>query len=200
MLREEGIQFQLCRDPDVKCTVVELAQRTIRDRLYKYLTYKNTFRIIDVLSKFVRAYNDTVNSTTGMAPSRVTDSDVLSIWRRMNRRSRRIRVTKVKFNVGQHVRISKEKMKFAKGGEQTFSTEIFRITKVVERKPRPVYELEDLNKTPIGGQFYAEETTYKIDKILEKRVRRGIREYLVRCKGYGKDFDSWIPASSVKDI
>ena len=66
---------------------------------------------------------------------------------------RRIRVAKVKFSVGQHVRISKQKMKFAKSGEQTFSTEIFRITKVIERRPRPVYELEDLNNTPIGGNF-----------------------------------------------
>jgi len=82
------------------------------------------------------------------------------------------------------VRISKEKTKFAKDGEQTYSTEIFRITKFIERRPRPVYELEDLNKTPIEGQFYVEEhtpvrisieTTYKIDKILEKRVRCCIR-------------------------
>jgi len=60
-------------------------------------------------------------------------------------------LAKVKFSVGQHVRISKEKMKFAKSDEQTFSTEIFRITKVIERRPRPVYELEDLNNTPIKG-------------------------------------------------
>jgi len=172
MLRDEGIQFQVCRNPDVKCAVVERAKRTIRDRVYKYLTYKNTFRYIDVLPKFVRAYNDTVHSTTGMAPSRVTDSDVLAIWKRMNRRRSCIRVAKLKFSVGQPVRISKEKMKFANGGEQTFSTEIFRITKVIERRPRPVYELEDLNKTPIEGQFHAEgltpvrimeETAYKID-------------------------------------
>ena len=139
MLRDEGIQFQVCRNTDVKCAVVERAQSTIRDRLYKYLTYKNSFRYIDVLPKFVLDYNDTVYSTIGMAPSRVKDSDVLVIWKRMNSRRRRIRLAKVKFSVGQHVRICKEKMKFAKGGEQTFSTEIFRITKVIERKPRPVY-------------------------------------------------------------
>jgi len=44
----------------------------------------------------------------------------------MNRRRRRIRVAKVKFSVGQYVRISKEKMKFAKGGEQTFHGNISR--------------------------------------------------------------------------
>jgi len=43
-------------------------------------------------------------------------------------------------------------MEFAKGGGQNFSVEIFCITKVIERRPLPVYELEDLNKTPIEGQ------------------------------------------------
>jgi hypothetical protein len=43
-------------------------------------------------------------------------------------------------------------------------------------------------------------TTFKIDKILSTNVRRGIREYLVRWKGYGPDFDSWVNAAGVKKI
>jgi hypothetical protein len=52
-----------------------------------------------------------------------------------------------------------------------------------------VFELEDLRGQEIEGQFYTEElvpvhitkqTKYKIDKILDKRVRPGILEYLVR--------------------
>jgi len=43
--------------------------------------------------------------------------------------------------------------------------EIFRIIKVVYTTPSPVYELEDLNKTPIDGQFHAEELTpFRISK------------------------------------
>jgi len=34
---------------------------------------------MDVLPKIFKAYNDTIHSTTGMAPSRVTDADVLAI-------------------------------------------------------------------------------------------------------------------------
>ena len=79
MLRDEGIQFQVCRNPDVKFAVVERAHRTIRDRLYKYFTWKITFRYIDVLPKFVSAYNDTVHTTTGKAPSHVTDLEVLPL-------------------------------------------------------------------------------------------------------------------------
>ena len=132
MLKREGIQFQVCRIPDVKCSVVERAHRTIRDRLYKYFTYTKTYRYIDVLPKFVSAYNDTVHSVTGMAPSRVTDSDVLAIWKAMEARRRGVRFAKAKFRLGQYVRISKEKMKFAKSAEQNFSTEIFRFAKVIE--------------------------------------------------------------------
>jgi len=30
---------------------------------------------------------------------------------------------------------------------------------VIEKSPQPVYELEDLNKTPLEGQFYQKELT-----------------------------------------
>jgi len=39
------------------------------------------------------------------------------------------------FRLGQHVRISKEVMQFAKGAEQNFNTEIFRVKKVIGRRP-----------------------------------------------------------------
>ena len=43
----------------------------------------------------------------------------------MQKKENRVRTKKAKYNVGQHVRISKEKMKFAKSAEQDFSTEVF---------------------------------------------------------------------------
>ena len=97
---------------------------------------------------------------------------------------------KAKYSVGQHVRISRSKAKFAKSSEQNFSTEIFLIAKVIPRTPRPIYELEDLNNQPIDGSFYQEpvvvtkQTQFKIDKILSTRVRRGIKEHKVRWLGY----------------
>ena len=66
MLRHEVIQFNVCKNPDVKCAAVERTHWTNRDRLHKYFTYKNTFRYID-MPHFVKAYNDTVHLTTGMA-------------------------------------------------------------------------------------------------------------------------------------
>jgi hypothetical protein len=84
-----------------------------------------------------------------MAPSKVSGSDIVAKWKRMNERNSRIRTVKPKLRVGQHVRISKEKRRFAKGAEQNYTTEIFQIKNVIYRTPRPVYELEDLNETLI---------------------------------------------------
>jgi dTDP-glucose pyrophosphorylase len=76
-----------------------------------------------------------------------------------------------------------------KAAEQNFSTEIFEVAKVIKKSPRVVYELEDINGTSIDGEAYREQltalrvtdmTVYQVHKILGKRVRRGIRKYLVR--------------------
>ena len=68
---------------------------------------------------------------------------------------------RVKFKVGVLVRIAKVKVKFAKGHEQAFSTEIFRVVKVIQRVAQPVYELLDLQDHPIDGQFY----NYELVKV-----------------------------------
>jgi len=80
----------------------------------------------------------------------------------------------VRYNVGQHVIISKEKAKFDKSAEQNFSTEFFRSIKVIHRTPRPVYEMEDLIRKFIDGLFYEELTPAR-----------------------NKDFERWIPASDI---
>ena len=55
---------------------------------------------MDVLPKFVRAYNNTIHLTTGMAPSRVTDSEVLAIWKRLEAGDRAFAPRKRRFAWG----------------------------------------------------------------------------------------------------
>ena len=88
-----------------------------------------------------------------MPPSKVRPSNIYSLWRKVNSLRAKIPQNVVKFKVGDLVRITKENVRFAKGYKQTFSTEIFRVVKFIQRVPRPVYELSDLQDRTIKGQF-----------------------------------------------
>jgi hypothetical protein len=111
--------------------------------------------------------------------------------------------------VGDHLRITTEKAKFAKVYEQTFATEIFRVAKVIQRIPQPVYELSDLQDRLIEGQFtsyelvnvtVSPESEFQIDKIVRTRNQGSIKQHLVKWKGYDEVFNSWVNISDIKKI
>jgi len=81
-------------EPKREVRVVERAHRTLTKKLYRYYTYKNTYRFVNVLQQFVKAYN-TINTAHGVAPAAVTDKPVLVIWTRMNASRSRVRVRKL---------------------------------------------------------------------------------------------------------
>jgi len=79
-----------------------------------------------------------------MAQSKVSPSNIYSVWHNVNSLRAKIIHGRVKFKVGDLVRKTKENAAFAKGYEQTFSSEIIKIIKVITCVPQPVYELSDL--------------------------------------------------------
>jgi hypothetical protein len=40
---------------------------------------------------------------------------------------------------------------------------------------------------------------YEFETILKNRIRNGKKEYLVSWRSYGPEFNSWIPAESLKN-
>lgn len=61
-LKENEIRFRVVTNPDVKAAVVERFNRTLKKRMYRYFTFKNTKRYIDILQFLVDAYNKTPHS------------------------------------------------------------------------------------------------------------------------------------------
>jgi len=177
--------------------------------MYKYFTKYNTYRYLDVINKLLTGYNNSVHSTIGIPPSKVKSSNIYSVEQRINSLWGKIPEGRVKFKVGDLVRITKEKVKFAKGYEQTFSTEIFRVVKVIRRVPQPVFELSDLQDCPIEGQFYNDEhvkvtvspqTELEIDKIVRTRNKCGIKQHFVKWRGYEETLNTWVNSTDIKKL
>jgi hypothetical protein len=204
-LTDRGIKYFTTNNPDVKAAVVERFNRTLKGRMYKYFTKFNTLNYVSVLPKLMKGYNDRIHSSTGVAPSEVSEKNAFMIARRLMP----IKLKKIKFSIGDFVRISKERLPFAKGYTQNFSREVFKIWNI-DNTPIPTYRLEDLNGERIKGSFYGEElvktstvgenTEFQIENILKRRGRGEKLEYLVKWKGYGDDFNTWISASEVRRL
>ena len=119
-LKRQGVDFHTTHNPDIKGAVIERFNRTLKTKMYKYFTKNNTYRYLDVINNLLTSYNNSVHSTISMAPSKVSPSNVYSVWQNVNSLGAKIRHGRVKFKVGDIVRITKEKLAFAKGYEQTF--------------------------------------------------------------------------------
>jgi len=134
-LKSQDVNFHTTHNPDIKGAVIEGFNRTLKTKMFKHFTKNNTYRYSDVLRKLVASYNNSVHSTICIQPCKLNSSNIFSIWKRINIRNAKIPQGRVKFKVGDFVRITKDKLKFAKGYEQNFSKEIFLVVKVVPRVP-----------------------------------------------------------------
>lgn len=205
-LKKNNIEYNHTHNPDIKAAIVERFHRTLLERMYRYFSANSTLHYLNILQKILLAYNNSYHTSIGMSPASVSEDDVLSIWERL--KSKWSKNVTPHFKAGDYCRISKEKLTFSKGYETNYSREIFKIDRVLMKKPRPVYLLVDLQNRPIVGQFYNEElvkvnydpenTLFKIDKILRSRRRGRILEHYVKWLGYDNSFNSWIKESDLK--
>ena len=105
-----------------------------------------------------------------------------------------------KFKIGDRVRITKKKTIFDKGFTPNWTDEIFTISEIKPTVP-VTYTIKDEKGELLGGSFYEPElqlsrsTTYRIEKVLRRRVRNGQKEEYVKWRGYDKSYNSWNKAS-----
>ena len=90
-----------------------------------------------------------------MPPASVTIDNQSQAWNNLYE-SKSVKVSTSKFQLGDTVRISKEKLRFEKGYEQNWTREIFTIHQIIDRIP-VVYKLKDLSGEVIKGTFYKDE-------------------------------------------
>ncbi|EGT52128.1 hypothetical protein CAEBREN_26005 [Caenorhabditis brenneri] len=187
---------------DLKCAVVERANRTLKTRLAKYMTHKYNHRYINVLEKVVKGINNTINRGIGKKPIDVKHGDFTIPFKSS-------KSWKIKFKKGDHVRIAAKRGHFDKGYEQGWTAQVYVISKVVPGKP-VTYNIVDTNGEEVLGIFYTRELTkctykddaqYRIEKVIDRRkLPNGKEQCLVRWEGYGPEFDSWVDATSMITI
>ena len=145
-----------------------------------------------MLDNFVNKYNNTVHRTIKMKPIDITSDSCAEYNVDSNKKD-------AKFQVGDHVRISKYKNIFAKGCTPNCSEEVFLVSKI-KYTVLWTYVISDLNGELITGNVYEKELQktskekFRIEKVLK---RKGDKLY-VKWKGYDNSFNSWIDKKDLK--
>lgn len=211
-LCSRGIKLYSVYSSEIKAALAERAIRTLKARIYKFITSQNSSRYIDQLQNMVSAYNRSPHSglKNKQTPIDIHNLKKPSAIKRQfhamykNPKQPASSISS-RLAVGEIVRLvgSARSSVFHKGYTQQNTHELFRI-KSIKHKNRPrTYLLEDLSGEPIQGIFYAPELvlsalpeTYDI-KILRSRKNKGKKQYFVSWLGYPASFNSWIDANDI---
>ena len=121
-----------------KSVVSDRFIRTLKNKIYKYMTSISKNVYIDKFDDIVNKYNNTYHSTTKMKAADVKSNTYINSGKEINNKD-------PKFKIGDHVRISKYKNIFAKGYVPNCPEESFVIKKVKNNVPW-TYAISDLKR------------------------------------------------------
>ena len=115
-------------ESDQKAAVVERFNRTLKTRIWTYLSAKRTKKWVVALPAILKSYNGSYHRSIGMASNKVTDENEDQIWTRLygdgDTYLKRLR----KVEDGAKVRISRVKGVFDKGYMPNWSREQFTVS------------------------------------------------------------------------
>ena len=142
-----------------KSVVAEKFVRTLKNKIYKYMTSISKNVYIDKLDDIVNEHNNRYHRTIKMKPIDVKNNTYIDFDKEVNDKD-------PKFQVGDHVRISKYKNIFPKDYTPNWSEEIFVIKKIENAVPW-TYAINDLNGEQIIGIFHEKELKKTNQKNLQ---------------------------------
>ncbi len=204
LLKKKIKHFSTFND-EMKASVIERFNRTLKIKLWKLFTKTGSLHFINTLPKLIHSYNNTIHNTIRTEPANVNQGNMEKIWWNIYGLPD-LDKKKPKYKIDDYVRITSYKKVFDKGYIPSWREEIFKIKKIYRTKPT-TYKVVDLNNEEIDGTFYSQELQhvdlpeeYKIEKIIRSRGTGKNKELLVKWKGYDDNFNSWIKASDVKTL
>jgi len=164
-------------ESDQKAAVAERFNRTIKNRIWTFLSDRGTVKWIDVVQEIVKSYNNSFHRSIGIAPAQVKKQNQNKIWTKLYGDGNTY--LKPPLLRDSMVRINKSKGVFDKGYMPNWSKEHFIVTgenKIREGTKKRVYKISDFNGENVLGSWYPEElqhitdNQYRIEKILRRRT------------------------------
>lgn len=145
-----------------KASMVERFNRTLKEKIARYLTYSKSKRYIHVLDALVNNYNNSYHRTIKTTPAKVTKDNEKQIYTLLYGDEDEEQIVDFKFVIGDYVREIVDKKTFEKGYTPRWSKEIFIVRSLIPSNP-PTYQLKGIDGHVYVWKYYKEELQ-KVDK------------------------------------
>jgi hypothetical protein len=209
-LEENHVHYFTTTNINIKCAVVERFNRTLKDRMFKYLTANSTKRYIDVLDSLTDSYNRAKHRTTKMRPIDVEEPRdeervFCNTYGVPSMRDLLLQSTKRNeiFEIGDRVRIALVKKAFSKGYKPQWSKDTYKIVNVIHRIDKSVYEIANSSRRVLKKKFYPEElfkvtiNLSHIQRVIRSRRLQGAKQYLVKISEPSGQINRWVNEDEV---
>jgi hypothetical protein len=158
LFKELGV-IHFSTDQELKASMVERFNRTLRDKIKKYLTAKETKHYVSALPDLVKAYNRSPHSSLdGLAPIEVTKKNEKRVYDILYGDYLREKKKRQHFKVNDIVRVTNVRKTFMKKMvDFNFSHELFQVINIIDSIP-PTYQLKRLSDDElVTGAYYHEQ-------------------------------------------
>lgn len=214
LLKKKGVDFFVTHNV-VKASYAERAIKTIKSRLIRYMTHKQTRRWVDILPDITANYNATYHRSIKRTPRSVKAEDSVDLWKLQytsqpkssTRKPGASRAKGFKYKVGDLVRVSFLRRTFQREYDERWSRELFVVNERFMSDGLPQYRLKDYAGEVVSGTFYEnqlkkayEQYRYLVETVLRSRKRGGRKQLLVRWRGWPSKYDSWIDEKDVSSL
>lgn len=138
-----------------KSAIIERFNRTLNEKMKIHFEVRNNKKWIDILEDLIHEYNfKDFHRSIGMIPVQVNKNNEDEVLVRLFRNQKASQ--KVKFSLGDRVRITRFKKTFGNKYDAKWTREIFVVSGILPTNPI-TYKIKDLNDEEIEGSFYAQE-------------------------------------------
>lgn len=144
-------------DQELKAQIVERFNRTLREKIQKFLVSKKTSKYVDVLPDILFGYNSSVHSSLEkFAPKDVNKKNEEEVHKIQYGDYLMQKPKRHKYDLGDTVRIETYRGVFKKTYHKNFTDEIFLIADLLKTNP-PTYRIKDTEENVLPGLFYEEQ-------------------------------------------
>ena len=152
-LKQHHIEHFHPQSFDTKATIAERFICTLKEKLWRCFTYTNSRIYVDVMPALVESYNNTYHRSIQRSPNSVNAENQETVWLTLYADPE---LRKLKFVVGNQVRLSMTRMRFRKDYLPGWTDELFQVAQVFRDNPF-YYKIKDLQGERLEGTFYEEE-------------------------------------------